>query len=392
MLVEIVNKIFKRAYPQKVFKKFVDKNVMGINVDLTDSNQKRVLIVYLSPLFRSPYESFHANWSHFFQMIHYFVKGNWCIDICECHDGENAELFVGNKYDVIIGFGEPYERIASQNKDAFKILFITENEPKTVKKKYEERLVYFKQRHPGIKKIKDNSRIKYYDEEQVRLSDALIMMNSPYNVNNLKEYGIPYAAIVSNAMSNNNFVFDSKPVNFQERINKFVLFGCNGMIHKGLDILCDVFRQRPEYELDVFGLNKNDKRLFERLRPKNCHDRGSVNIQKDDFISKVINEHTFVVLPSCSEGMNTGVTTCMLHGLIPIVTRETGLFTEGVFEFDGYKEENIISKLDEVTQMSCEELLAKRNIAYQFARNNYTLDSFNRTFTEAMEKLTDNIR
>jgi len=392
MIADLLKKflsLFSRlSVVQRIYKKYVTKDIIGLNFDPCNKDQKRVLIIYLSPLFSNPDRVLHANWFHYYEILHYFMQKDYCIDICDCHEnGANAE-FKDYLYDIIIGFGEPYKTLVKTHKEAFKILFLTENVPSVARKKYQERLFYFKRRHPEVKCFKDNCRIKYYDDEQVRLSDACIVMNSPYNADNLKTFNIPYKTIVSNAIANDLFKFEYNPKDFKRRINKIVFFGCNGLIHKGLDIVLDAFGMSPNYSLDIFGLSNEDRKLFNRLKYANCYDCGSVNVMDVDFLKKVVNEHAFVILDSCSEGMNTGVVTCMLHGLIPIVTREVGIFDEGAIILEDYKVEYVKKVLDNVLTMTEEELLELRAVAYSFAQKNYTIDRFKETFATAMTQLS----
>lgn len=109
----------------------------------------------------------------------------------------------------------------------------------------------------------------------------------------------------------------------------FLWFGSSGFVHKGLDLTLEAFAQRPSFHLSVCGELERDhefSQLFHRelYETPNVDPIGWVDVAGGRFLD-LANRSLAVVFPSCSESESCSVLTCMQAGLIPVVTRETGI-------------------------------------------------------------------
>lgn len=113
-----------------------------------------------------------------------------------------------------------------------------------------------------------------------------------------------------------------------ERSGGFLFLSSTGQVHRGLDVLLDVFAERSEHlhicsavleEPDF--VNAYRRELFES---DNIHTHGFVNTSSAKF-RRILSQCRFVILPSCSEGQSSSVINAMFNGLLPIVTRNAGL-------------------------------------------------------------------
>jgi glycosyltransferase involved in cell wall biosynthesis len=109
----------------------------------------------------------------------------------------------------------------------------------------------------------------------------------------------------------------------------FLWYGGPGAVHKGLDLVYEVFLSRPHLPLTAVGPATQEAEMIEvygsRLRV-----RGNVTIHGDllpssDAFSSLLRRCNTFVMPSCSEGMSTSVLTCLQAGLFPIVSRDCGV-------------------------------------------------------------------
>ena len=164
--------------------------------------------------------------------------------------------------------------------------------------------------------------------------------------------------------------------------NKFVWFGSAGIIHKGLDILIDAFAEMSDLQLDIYGAPHEE---IDYLRcPANVFVYERIDVSSDDFINEVVNKHVFVLSLSCSEGMMSGIATCMLAGLIPIVTKETGYDDcPFVFSFDDWHIEKVKEKLRECVGVSPDELKMRSSRVKEWAYNHNT----NRQLKESFDNI-----
>jgi glycosyltransferase involved in cell wall biosynthesis len=108
----------------------------------------------------------------------------------------------------------------------------------------------------------------------------------------------------------------------------FLFFSGAGAVHKGLDLVLEVFARHPELELHVVGPAATDDDFALAYR----HELALPNVRvhrplmpsSDAFVALAQRVRGFV-LPSCSEATSTAAVTCMQHGIFPLVSRECGL-------------------------------------------------------------------
>lgn len=345
--------------------------IYNINRDIT-AKQKRVAIVYIS----SPYYEytpdnmiFHANRLHQFVITKVFVNLGFVVDI---YPVKTSNKFVNHeiKYDVVLGFGHFYKELCKYNPQAKKILLITENAPWVVRENFAKRIDYFKKRH-NRSRVYTFPRLSFYTDDMFSMSDVGIAMSGTYNILRMKEKLPIIYQIDVNALCNHK----ECTRNHEKNKTRFVWFGSNGLIHKGVDILIDAFREMPELELDIYGAPIKEIREFSL--PSNVHDCGRINVFSDEYIENVINRHSFVVSLSCSEGMMTGISTCMYSGLIPITTPETGFDdVDCNILVSDYTVESVINTIKTASQMDNGELERLSHKCMQHAKNNYSIESF----------------
>lgn len=367
---------------------------LNINMDLCNPNQKRVLFSYLDIRKYEPKNTVHANFQQAVQMLKCLIDMGYCVDICYLND-EITIKYVLNRnkeYDIILGHGDLYKQACKLecNKKALKILFVTENFPLVVEKKYAERAEYLKQRHPKLDFSCSPVRSGYFDEEIFTVSDYAVIMSSLYNIEPMKAYVKKTYQINSNIIFNKDFHFDkaARLNSIKEYKKNFLWFGSFGLVHKGVDILLDTFKELPDYKIAFYGLAPSEKSIFEEMKSSNTKDCGRINVQTEDFIEKVVNKHCFMIMPSCSEGMNTSVATCMAHGIIPIVTKETGFEPcKYIIELEDYKIKTVIECINKVLSMSEEEILAMSEGACKYAQENFCLTHFDNSFRKIMKQI-----
>ncbi len=388
-LIEILKK-YKPIQMAKLAYYILPRDMLNINLDMCDTNQKRVLISYLSLSGIDIARVNHAAYLHYNQMIHYFIRRDYCVDTCFCQDEKAFERLKNNHYDIIIGFGKTYKAFCSKMKIPQRILFIMENNPNVVKIKYKERVENFKKRHPDISINRDHVRNEYFDTEQITLSTNILQMSSSFNASSLNHFGMRVWRIDANAIFNEGYIFDVNEVRQWIPGSKkhFLWFGSDGFIHKGCDLILDAFRHLPNYHIDFYGISNAEVSLFERLRPENATNCGRINVQSKEFIEKVVSRHCFLLFPSCSEGMSTSVCTCMAHGIIPIITKETGFEPHpSIIELQNWSVDDLKDVIERVVSIDDEEILSMRRLAYEYARKQFSLAHFTEEFSLTMDKI-----
>lgn len=175
----------------------------------------------------------------------------------------------------------------------------------------------------------------------------------------------------------------------------FVWFSSGGLVHKGLDLLLDVFLQIPDYHLTICGpVNKEEdfiQAFYKELyQTPNIHTVGWVNIDSDQF-REIINSCIGLVYPSCSEGQSGAVVTCLHAGLIPIVSYESGV---DVHDFGLILKECSIAEIkDAIIKISHLPIAQLRQMAikaWEYARANHTRDRFAKVYKETIHQIQKN--
>ena len=359
----------------------LDKNqnehiISNINMDIADKNQKKVLICYLDYIESSKvlYQAekskvaVHTCRYELFQIIRTFIKFNFSIDVCYCNN-ELLDLIDINKYDLVFGFGMVYRLFFQKDNKAKKILYLTENPFEISYAKEKERIKYLFERHQIIEKTQRTG--IFYKKGDELQSDMIISMAKPEYLDCSRvpiKYFPPSACMA-----------DSAP-DYSKRLSQsFMVFGTTGFIHKGVDILIDIFINHPEWRLYICGggVETYIKRIGLAELPRNIIDCGYISVQ-DEYFLEISNECSFILSASCSESTSTGILTGMCRGMIPIIMKGSGLdnLTNYLEFFDDYHIESVEKKISEVVNMKKEYMFDRFVNIYNFSNEQYSIKQF----------------
>jgi len=249
-----------------------------------------------------------------------FEDLGYCVDVIHY---TNSRCLDYSKYDLIFGFGIPFENSFNSSGKLKRIYYATGAH------------VCF-QNHAEIIRIKSvnekrNIRITpkrivpWMWSQSTTMSDALIVIGNEWTKSTYAKYTkAPIYTINATALINGETRNINR--NIADTRNNFLWFGSAGLVHKGLDICLEYFVQHPEFNLYICGPKEEDffKTYHNELTRPNIHFYGLVDVQSSQFI-EIISECSFAVLPTCSEGQATALLTAMGGGLIPISTEYSGI-------------------------------------------------------------------
>lgn len=179
---------------------------------------------------------------------------------------------------------------------------------------------------------------------------------------------------------------------------RFLWFGSGGLLHKGLDRVLEVFADLPELELTVLGPIDREpefERAFARelYRTPNIRTHGWIDVASAQFLAFAAS-HAALVYPSCSEGQNGGAVTCMHAGIVPILSRESGLDlpTGTGWLLESSTLEEIRERVLAVAAMPPEALAATTLRAWQWVRTQHTRERFANVYEAAMLEILARFR
>lgn len=345
-----------------------------------DSNQKRVLVFYLSDIYFSEFDIKKSGRTvpyEIFKIISVFSQLGYCIDLASHNDLKALQLLREKDYDLVFGFGDAFYQYARLRPDVVSILYMTEHHPDFSYLEEQKRADYFYERHGRRVPLERSGRF-YKREHMEHKYDSVITLSEtePFEDQYPKPHNIYPSGFISTE-------FELSGKDFSIARKNFLWLGSDAVIHKGLDILVDIFSSRDDIFLHICGLNKESRKLLGIAKKENIYDYGFVNVQSPEFLS-IISKCAYSVLPSCSEGFATSITTSMLYGLIPVVNRNTGfnrLREKAVF-FDDYHVEYIENVLNDLADRDPADLISLSKRVKDFASANFTLEAFESRFQE----------
>lgn len=110
---------------------------------------------------------------------------------------------------------------------------------------------------------------------------------------------------------------------------EFLWFNGTGAVHKGLDLVLEVFARNPKIVLHVIGPYRKERDFtaayaHELTKCPNIISHGFLSPSSRKF-QKIAGSALGFISPSCSEGISTSAITCMQYGLVPILSKYSGI-------------------------------------------------------------------
>lgn len=171
----------------------------------------------------------------------------------------------------------------------------------------------------------------------------------------------------------------------------FIWFGGAGVIHKGLDLVVEAFAQMPELNLTICGKIEGEKdflKIYAReLALPNISVAGYMDPGSDAF-KTTCDRSAALIYPSCSEGQAGSVVLAMHAGLIPVISRESGVDVE---DFGVILVENTVAEIKKVAQelsnLPAATLKERAAATWRYARGHHTREKFSGAWRAFVDSL-----
>jgi glycosyltransferase involved in cell wall biosynthesis len=382
-ILVLILRLTRRSFPPPYF------GYTGAN--RSSDLRKRALLLYLSRPFYTKEKALkkvhHSNLQQVLKIADAFVTLGYIVDVVDWLDNSFKPQ---KNYDVFFGMHHGYERISQ-------LL------PSTCKKVYYATGAYWQFENAAEeKRLKDLKKRRGCDlkvpprlapNTWVEKVDAVVVMGNEftagtYNGKNQHIYRIDNTPLVPFEVNLNEKDFAASRTNF-------LAFPSTGLLHKGLDLLLESFADMKDLDLWVCGplhasteaefIKEYSKELF---NTSNIHPIGWTDIYTASF-RNIVSRCGFIIFPSCAEGIATGVLTCMRCGLIPVVSKETGIDTGdfGVtLKTCGIDE--IKTTITALSQISETEMKQRAERAISVAKTIFSLSFFGRKMEEILAHIT----
>lgn len=332
--------------------------------------QKSVLISYTVLPFFNKKET-HTNNAESRIIAKIFHELNYNVDVIHY---TNQKKLNYSKYDLIFGFGEPFENSFGEKK---------------IKRIYYATGAHVcHQNYAEIKRIEEVN-IKYNSSllpkrlvpwnwsMSTSLSDALIVIGNEWTKSTYTKYtNRDVYSINATALINDSVKIIKRDIKKTKK--NFLWFGGSGLVHKGLDLCLEYFSENKDLTLHVCGRMEDDfKEVFQNYFEKeNIIFHGFIDVKSKKFID-IVSECSFTILPTCSEGQATSLLTAMGAGLIPISTIYSGVDIDKYgFLIKKLDIESIDRTLIEVFRLNNSEILHKSILNVEYVNSSHNLISF----------------
>lgn len=226
---------------------------------------------------------------------------------------------------------------------------------------------------------------RYGDEDIMDLSlkaaDLITIVGNSHTINTFPEEYRPRINPVP--VTSSKLAFTKKETDYLPKEKEFLWFAGYGAVHKGLDLLLDVFSKHSEWKLNIIGPVEEQKDFTflykkELYETPNIKYHGYLSPSSSEFVN-IVKKCFCYINPSCAESTSTASVTALSVGLYPIISYDNGITLPencGIYLKDCKiaEIENSIEKLMKLQDKEIESQIQKTQeyILRKFSRENFT--------------------
>lgn len=359
---------------------------MPLLKNVLDSNYLRnALLVYITEPFITGINDKHQNSWQVIEIAKAISKFGYNIDVCDYNYNKSD---FNKKYDLLIDLhprdNAVYNKFLKSN--CIKIAYLTGSntsfsniaEQKRINDVYRRRNIKLIPRRQALLISK---RIEDYD--------AAFFIGNEYNLKTFSEFKMPPVYFIKNTGYDFNFC------NERRKANNFMFLGSAGQVHKGLDLLLEVFAEKcKNCNLYVCSSFENESDFckaykYELYNTSNIHPIGFVDIKSDKF-KEIAEKCAYMIMPSCSEANAGSVLTAMSAGIIPIVSRECGFEDDEVIHLKDCSKECLEDSIKFYASKDDEWIKSESEKAVKIVKERYSEECFIEFICNGLENVISN--
>lgn len=368
-----IKDILKRILPKYIVHLIIHlkSKKMLLNNIFNNNNNKNCLLVYITNPFLKGISYTHQNSWQVIEIAKAISNFGYNVDVCD-YNYNKSDL--NKKYDLLIDL-HPRDN-AVYNKflkpDCIKIAYLTGSNT-SFSNIAEQKRIDDVCRRRNIKLIP--RRQAPLISKRIESYDAAFFIGNEYNLRTFSEFKMPPVYFIKNTGYDFNFS------NEKRKANNFMFLGSAGQVHKGLDLLLEVFAEKcKDCNLYVCSSFENESDFCEAYEKElyntsNIYSIGFVDIKSDKF-KEIAEKCAYMIMPSCSEGIAGSVLTAMSAGMIPIVSRECGFENDEVIHLKDCSKECIEKSIKFYAAKDTEWIKNESEKAGEVVRKRYSEECF----------------
>ncbi len=353
------------------FRKKLFKNVNGTNYE------KNCLLVYMTAPFRRGNMTFlHQTLWQCTEIARLLGEFGYNVDVIDFH----RDVRLAKAYDLIIdihpGLNKSYQNHMTEN--CKKIVYCTGANVTFSNAAEQKRLDDLFMRK-GVR-LRARRYFQPIERREMLSFDGVLLIGNSYTWRTYNEFGISSVSYIKNT----GYDFPGQKDFSKKSSSKFLYMGSAGQVFRGLDLLLDIFSERPDLTLYVCAQLKAESDFCalykkELFNTANIIPVGFVDIRSKNF-AQIAAACSYMILPSAAEGMSGSVLVAMSAGIIPIVSRECGLEDDEVQHLPDCNLQTIARVVDEYSKKPLSWIEIESRRVMDIARTRYN----NRNFTDCM--------
>ncbi|WP_413490529.1 glycosyltransferase [Shewanella baltica] len=373
--MSIINTFKMKVKKNKTLLKFYELCFQKDIINLFDSKfNKKVLFSYSTYHFNKNNYLSHSNYQESNTIAAIFDEIGFRVDIVNNNRLTKLDI---SSYDIVFGEGLPLYQAISLENSPKTIYYGTGSHPFHCTEQSYKRLISFYHKYSFMAL----SSLRTSDTRwglAASMADAVICIGNDVTKSTFTARGANHVYTVDPTYHPRP---DAKTIghskNFDECRKTMLWFGSYGLLHKGLDLAVEAFKNHPDWTLHICGYTPAEKEFLDALElPSNAIVHGFINVFDDEF-KTLASKCGFVLLPSCSEGTATAVITAVGNGaMIPVVTKECGYDVGSSGYIIELSADDIERQLVELDQLESSHLKEFAIAAQLAALDRYTIDKF----------------
>ena len=358
----------------------VDKQVVRLSPDTIPKGHVLVSYIIESFLIDSNHPDFRSH-THYWetrQIVNTFLELGYAVDLISYR---NTSFRPERNYDFFVSARTNFDRLAAMlNDTCIKVAHLDTAHWITSNHYAYRRLFNLAQRRNvalkgSIRMIEQNLAIENSDLATV-LGNAFTIESYAYA--NKPMYRIPISSTIE-------YEWQKRDINSIRR--NYLWFGSGGFVHKGLDLVLELFADLPDHQLFVCGPFENEGAFLQEYHRElfetgNIHPVGWVDVNDIKF-KNILDQCLGIIYPSCAEGGGGSVISCMHAGVIPVASYEASVDINGngITLSDSTHSEmhDAVTRLSNLPVSELEEMARE---TWEFASTTHSKESFAQNYKE----------
>jgi Glycosyl transferases group 1 len=359
------------------------------NVNGTAEGCSALLVYITEPFFTREVDVSHQSRWQVKELARIIGQFGYDVDVID-HQNNDAKLT--RDYDLVVdihpGLNRTYYSHMSHH--CKRIGYITGTNPAVANRAEYERLEDLCRRKGA--RLAPRRQAQPFTYEELHGCDAIFFIGSQYNFASYAEFGLRDVFFIKN--TGHEFL---SPAGFLNKdSHSFLFLGGGGQVHKGLDLLLDVFVSRPHLKLYVCSPfeHENDFHTLYR-RELTAHSNiiavGFVDILSPQF-RNICDTCAFMLYPSCAEGIAGSVLTAMSAGVIPVVSKESGFGDDEVFLLSNCKVETLAEVAEEFAKKDSSWIVSQAEKTVRVVAERYSAQNYSESVRSGLAAVLGRIR